>query len=98
TFELLLADLMMPQLDGIALLRAALGIDKDLVGIIMTGQGTVDTAVEAMKVGAHDYIIKPFRLSAILPILNRAISVRRLRIENAKLEQGLRERTIELEA
>jgi DNA-binding NtrC family response regulator len=66
-FDLLLADLMMPEMDGITLLSAALEIDSDLVGIIMTGQGTVDTAVQSMKTGALDYILKPFKLSAILP-------------------------------
>ena len=51
----------------------------------MTGQGTIDTAVEAMKAGALDYILKPFKLSVILPVLSRALAVRRLRIENAEL-------------
>jgi len=97
-FELLLADLMMPGLDGIALLRAGREFDPDLVGIIMTGEGTIATAVEAMQSGALDYILKPFKLSAILPVLARALTMRRLRIENAELEASLRERTVELEA
>lgn len=97
-FDLLLADLMMPEMDGIALLRAALAIDKDLVGIMMTGHGTVDTAVEAMKAGALDYIAKPFRMSVILPVLSRAVAMRRLRIDKAVLEQQVHERTLELEA
>src|SRR4051794_8281987 len=62
-FDLLLADLMMPGIDGIALLQAARDIDPDLVGIIMTGEGTIATAVAAMKAGALDYILKPFKLS-----------------------------------
>ena len=53
---------MMPGMDGIQLLRQALEIDPNLVGIIMTGQGTIPTAVEAMKVGAFDYLLKPFNL------------------------------------
>src|SRR5947208_10144834 len=77
-FDLLLTDLMMPGMDGIQLLRAALEIDPDLVGIVMTGQGSVQTAVEAMKVGAFDYLLKPFKLQAVLPILARALEVRRL--------------------
>lgn len=86
-FDVLLCDLMMPGVDGIALLRAALEIDPHLVGIIMTGQGTVQTAVEAMQVGALDYVLKPFRLSALEPILTRALQVRRLRLENVQLRE-----------
>lgn len=96
-FDLLLTDLMMPEMDGIALLHAAHEVDPDLVGIMMTGHGTIDTAVEAMKAGALDYILKPFKLSAILPVLGRALTVRRLRLENAALQQRVRERTAELE-
>src|SRR5690554_2434987 len=67
-FDLLLTDLMMPELDGIQLLQAAIKRDPDLVGVIMTGMGTINTAVEAMKAGALDYILKPFKLSIILPV------------------------------
>jgi DNA-binding NtrC family response regulator len=84
-FDLLLSDLMMPGMDGIQLLRAALEIDPQLVGIITTGQGTISTAVEAMKVGAFDYVLKPFNLQTMLPILSRAMEVRRLRVENIRL-------------
>lgn len=98
TFDLLLTDLKMPGMDGIALLRAALLIDPHLVGILMTGHGTIATAVEAMQVGALDYIVKPFNLSAILPVLTRALAVRRLRLENAELDRRVRERSAELEA
>jgi signal transduction histidine kinase len=97
-FDLLLADLMMPEMDGIALLQAALVEDPDIVGIIMTGAGTIGTAVEAMKSGALDYILKPFKLSVILPVISRALAMRRLRLENAELAQRLRERADELEA
>jgi two-component system, sensor histidine kinase and response regulator len=97
-FDLLLTDLKMPGMDGIALLRAALEIDSNLVGILMTGHGTIATAVEAMQVGALDYILKPFNLSAILPVLTRALAVRKLRLENAELERRVREHSAELEA
>jgi PAS domain S-box-containing protein len=86
-FDLVLTDLMMPEMDGIAVLRAALEIDANLVGIVMTGHGAIDTAVEAMKAGALDYILKPFKLSSILPVLSRALAVRRLRMENIQLRE-----------
>jgi DNA-binding NtrC family response regulator len=65
-YDLLLTDLMMPEMDGIALLHAGLEIDPNLVCIIMTGHGTVQTAVEAMKKGAFDYVLKPFKLNTLL--------------------------------
>src|SRR5262249_46875807 len=82
-FDVLLSDLMMPGTDGIQLLREALQIDPHLVGVIMTGQGSIQTAVEAMKAGAFDYVLKPFRMQQVLPVLDRAMEVRRLRTENA---------------
>src|SRR5438034_5284399 len=86
-FDVLLSDLMMPEMDGITLLRAGLEVDPDLIGIIMTGQGTVQTAVEAMKLGAFDYVLKPFKLQTLLPTLTRAIQMRHLRLENLRLQE-----------
>ena len=97
-FDLVLTDLIMPEMDGITLLRAAQDMDANLVGIVMTGHGSIDTAVEAMKGGALDYIQKPFKLSVIMPVLARALAVRRLRVENAELERRVREHTAELAA
>jgi two-component system, sensor histidine kinase and response regulator len=96
-FALLLTDLMMPEMDGIALFEGARRKDPHLEGIIMTGEGTIATAVEAMKSGAMDYILKPFKLRAVLPVLERALSMRRLRLQNAVLEKRVGERTAELE-
>lgn len=94
-FDLLLTDLMMPGMNGIELLRKALEIDPQLVGIIMTGQATVQTAIEAMKSGAFDYLLKPFKLEQILPVLGRAMEVRRLRMENVRLHQYVASVTFE---
>lgn len=98
SFDLLLTDLVMPEMSGIALLRQAQDIDRDLLGIVMTGNAAIDTAIEAMQAGALDYVLKPFKLSVILPVLARALNVRRLRIEIAQLQQRLREHVAELEA
>ena len=97
TFELLLTDLMMPEMDGISLLNAARQVDADLAGVVMTGHGTIDTAVKAMQVGALDYILKPFRLNVILPVIARALDVRRLRLDNAALQERERQYISELE-
>lgn len=90
--DVLLCDLMMPEMDGITLLRTALEMAPDLVGIIMTGQGSIPTAVGAMQVGAFDYVLKPVTLSALLPVLARAMVVRRLRAERQRAEEALRHR------
>jgi PAS domain S-box-containing protein len=88
-FDLLLTDLMMPEMDGIALMEAVHRIDPYLMGIMMTGQGTIQTAVDAMKVGAFDYVLKPFRLQTVMPVLMRAMNTRRLRMENLQLRETL---------
>ena len=88
-FDLLLTDLMMPEMDGIALLTAAHEIDRDLAAVVMTGHGTVDTAVQALRGGAADYVLKPFRLNNLLPVLGRALETRRLRTENIQLREAV---------
>jgi signal transduction histidine kinase len=96
-FDIVLTDLTMPGMDGIAFLNAAREIDPDLAGIVMTGHGTIATAVEAMKAGALDYILKPFDLRVILRVLARTQAMLRLRRENAALLERLSLRTVELE-
>jgi signal transduction histidine kinase len=97
-FDLLLTDLMMPEMDGIELISSARLIDPAIGAIVMTGHGTIDTAVLAMKGGALDYILKPFRLNVILPVLARALDLLRLRRENIALQERERVRTEELAA
>jgi PAS domain S-box-containing protein len=86
-FDVLLTDLMMPEMDGITLVRESLQIDPHLVAIMMTGQGTIQTAVDAMKEGAFDYVLKPFRLQMVLPVLTRAMNTRHMRLENLQLRE-----------
>ena len=96
--DLLLTDLMMPEMDGIDLIRAARAKDPDIAGVIMTGQGTIDTAVSALQTGALDYVLKPFRMHVILPAIARALDIRRLRMQNAVLQRREREQALELAA
>jgi len=97
-FDALITDLSLPGMDGIELLRAALRLDGLLAVVVMTGFGSIDKAVEAMRCGAADFIEKPFRISAIKSVLTRALAVRHLRRENANLLTRLAGRTSELEA
>jgi signal transduction histidine kinase len=97
-FDLVLTDLVMPKMDGIALLKEAFAIDPALVAIIMTGHGSIPTAVEAMRTGAIDYVLKPIKLQALLPALERALTVQRLRRKNAELERQVQDHAGRLES
>ena len=77
---------------------AAKKIDPSIGALVMTGHGTIDTAVRAMQGGALDYILKPFRLNVILPVIARALDVQRLRRENAELHLREKQRSAELAA
>jgi two-component system sensor histidine kinase/response regulator len=97
-YDLMLTDLMMPEMDGIGLIAAARGIDPQLGAVVMTGHGTIDTAVLAMQGGALDYILKPFSLNIARPVIQRALSLVRLRREVQVLQAAERRRTEELAA
>ncbi|MEW6584806.1 MAG: PAS domain S-box protein, partial [Nitrospirota bacterium] len=76
--DLLIGDLVMPEMDGLALLKKAREIVPDLICVIMTGHGTIQIAVEAMKMGAFDFIIKPLDLKVFKYAVTRASEVRQL--------------------
>lgn len=75
--DVLISDLRMPQLEGIELLKLLKAQDKTIPFIIMTAFGTIESAVEAMRQGAFDYITKPFRKEQILMTINKALDRRR---------------------
>ena len=95
-FDLLLTDLTMPEMDGIALIAAVRKVDPEIGAIVMTGHGTIDTAVRAMRNGALDYILRPFRLNVVLPVLVSAQDLLQLRREYAALQELDRKRAEEL--
>lgn len=78
-FDILLIDLSMPEMNGIEVMQSALEMDPHLIGIIITGKGTIQSAIEAMKAGAFDYLLKPFEFEILSPILDRAMQVRELK-------------------
>ena len=73
SFQVIIADLKIPGMDGIGVLRRAKGIDRSIVVIIITGYGTVTSAVESMRLGAFDYITKPFKPDDIILTVERAL-------------------------
>src|SRR5262245_49498690 len=88
-FDIVVTDLRLPDLDGRRVLDAALERYPDIIGIVITGYGTVKDAVEAIKQGAADFITKPFQFDALLHVLRSALEQRRLASENAYLRAQL---------
>jgi len=72
-FDVMLADLYMSQVDGLTLLRAALGTNRDTIVIVMTGNPSVESSVEALRQGAFDYLPKPFSASHLQVLIGRAV-------------------------
>jgi two-component system, NtrC family, response regulator HydG len=91
-FDVVLTDLKMAPLDGLAVLRGALEISPSTQVIVMTGYGTVESAVEAMQQGAYDYVSKPFKESELLLRVQRALEQRRLLIDVGLFSDEFRQR------
>ena len=91
-FDVILTDLRLPGIAGTEVLAAALERYPEIVCIVVTGFGTVKDAVEAIKLGAAEFITKPFQFDQLLHVLAAALEQRRLRSENAYLRSQLEER------
>jgi DNA-binding NtrC family response regulator len=89
-FDVVIADLKMPGLDGIELLEAIKKVDEDIPVIIITAYGTVESAVESMQKGGFDFITKPFRKEQILYTIDKALKMVKLNKENKMLKEQLR--------
>lgn len=89
--HLVLTDLKMPKMDGVELLKVAKTIHPEVEVILITGYGTVDTAVTAMKDGAFDYIQKPFKPREILKPVRKAIEKQSLVLENRLLQERIKD-------
>ncbi len=88
-YDLVITDLKMPGSDGLQVVRVCKECSPETEVIVITAHGSVDTAVQAMKLGAHDYVTKPFSMDELLLMVERAIKVLALRQENTVLRQEL---------
>ncbi len=89
-FDVLLCDINMPRLDGISLLRRLREKSQNPPEVIMlTGQGTVESAIEAMKLGAYDYLTKPYRITELAALVTQSAEKQQLKIDNQRLRAQL---------
>jgi response regulator RpfG family c-di-GMP phosphodiesterase len=88
-YDMVISDLKMPKLSGLELLERITADSLDVLTVIMTGFGTVETAIEAMKKGAYDYILKPFKVEEVVHIVQRGLDRQRLQQENIRLREAL---------
>jgi DNA-binding NtrC family response regulator len=92
-YDVLLLDLNMPVLGGIDVLKRMQSLDISTEVIILTANATISTAVEAMKLGAYDYLTKPFHLEELSPIIDKAAEKKKLRSENLRLKTQIQRQT-----
>ena len=88
-FDLIVTDFKLPGMSGLEFLQAVKRVNAHLPVIIMTAFGTVETAVEAMKAGASDYVLKPFSLAELVLVIRKELVARQLREENRELREAL---------
>ncbi len=90
SFDLVISDLQMPNMTGIELLRTVKDQQPDMLFMMITAFGTTETAVEAMKLGAYDYITKPFKIDEVRILIANALRSQNLEVENRTLKKELK--------
>lgn len=86
-FDMLLTDMRLPDMSGIALVGEALRIDPQMIPLVMTEPRTLSVAINAIPMGVYGYVLKPLQLRALVLKVSRAMEVRRLRVENMELRE-----------
>lgn len=92
TIDLALVDLVMPKMDGIELIRRMKRLNPEVVAIVLTGFGTITTAVEAMRAGAYHYLTKPFELDDIAALIATALEHHQLKRDNVELRRQVQDK------
>ncbi len=87
--DLVLSDLKLPEMSGIEFIERAQAFDQDLGFILMTGHSSVKSAVDALRLGIHDYVLKPFKINQILAVIEHVRNQRQLKIDNQTLMRDL---------
>lgn len=87
--SIMITDVKLPDQDGIGLLQQAGELDRRMISVVMTGYGSVDLAVQAMKAGAAEFLMKPFQCDVVLLTVKRLLEFYRLRAENSVLKQAV---------
>ncbi|RKY88398.1 hypothetical protein DRQ09_02905, partial [candidate division KSB1 bacterium] len=86
-YDLVITDLMMPEKDGIEVLERAKNLYQDIVVLVLTGHGTLESAIKSLQLGANDYITKPFEVADILNRVYKALRTQELERENIRLQK-----------
>ena len=89
SFDVIVTDFKLPGMTGLEFLQSVKRIDANMPVIIMTAYGTVESAVDAMKAGASDYVLKPFSLAELVLVIRKELSSHQLRRENRELREAL---------
>jgi len=95
-YDLLLVDLMMPGISGLDLIQRVHEIDPEIISIVITGYASIESAVQATKLGAYDYLPKPFTSEALIAVVKRGLEKRLLRLEALKLHAEREQKLLEL--
>ncbi|PIY90449.1 MAG: transcriptional regulator, partial [Nitrosopumilales archaeon CG_4_10_14_0_8_um_filter_34_8] len=90
--DILLSDVRMPGMDGVTLLKRAMARNSELICILLTAYGNVETAVEAMKHGAYDFLMKPVNLDHLDLLLKRVLRSHEMESENISLREQLNDK------
>ncbi len=96
SFEMVISDLRMPEVDGLEVIQHYKSKNSQGIGIIITGLATVESAIDALRTGIDDFVLKPFNLAHLNDIIDKHLELRRVQAENKRLQEQVRHERDEL--